>query len=453
VINRLPPASRAAALNEAAEQAEQAVTTFDTLYEAANPVSPQELRHMPPEDAQEVRQEAIAQAWEAYQVLTVDGPLVTPADSSAVVDRAVDQTEALVEKADTFTPELQDAVVEQILAGTDELEARIADETSRALDGRFPTLQDFYAEQGRELAGMLRDGIRTTVQGAPDKAPIDKQWPPARVQERYEDLRKDVAVVSGFDDADAGLDAFGIALTHDEALADWTAEQREFLLAQSVRIENAFRAADADGVLAQFGPGEAFDAIYASRGDISLNLMVERHGCNADWAPVIGAGGITCSSSLIEYRTFSNDELWDGAANSLQYHLSHEFGHALNATLTGAYQGLERQDRTPYQTIDDADAGLPTPSQRDWDDPAWGLPARVVDGARRQFPYQQNNTASNGEYFADVFANWANGSLLENDAGRAVDAWMGRMVPEWLRTRLEASGLLPPAGPPAPEEP
>jgi hypothetical protein len=253
-----------------------------------------------------------------------------------------------------------------------------------------------------------------------------------------------VAVVAGFDDAAAGLDAFGITLAHDEALADWTDEQREQVLAQAVRIENAFRAADPDGLLARFGPGAAFDAIFASRGDITLNLMTERNGCNAASVGVIGSGAVTCSSGLIEYRTFSNDELWDGVANSLQYHFAHEFGHALNASLVGAYRGLEAEDRSPYQTIDDAAEGLPDPAQRDWDDPAWGLPTRDVDGTPRQFPYQQNRTATNNEYFADVFANWANGTLLGNDQGRALEAWMDRMAPEWTRARLEASGLLAP---------
>jgi hypothetical protein len=449
VLHRLPPEARAAVLGHAAEQAEQAVATFDQLYDAASPATSRELRHMLPEDAQEIRQQAVEQAWQAYQVLAVGGPLVTPASASVVVERAVDQTAALVEKSGTFTPELQSAVVDQILAGTEGLETRIADEASRALDGRFPTLEEFYAAQGRGLADMLRDGIRTAAPGAPEGAPADTAWPLPRIQERYQDLRTDVAVVAGFDDVDAGLEAFGITLTHDAALGDWTDEQREHVLGQAVRIENAFRAADAEGLLARFGAGEAFDTIFASRGAITLNLMTERRGCNADWAPVIGSGGITCSSSLIEYRTFSNDELWDGVANSLQYHFSHEFGHALNASLSGAYKGLDLKDRTPYQTIDDAAEGLPSPSQRDWDDPAWGLPARVVEGVRRQFPYQQNSTASNGEYFADTFSNWANGTLLDNDAGRALDAWMGRMVPEWIRTRLEASGLLE-APPPEP---
>ena len=457
VLHRLPPEDRADVLAYAAERADRAVTVFDRLYQVtsptANPLSAEALRYMPVEDAQEIRQQAVEQAWQAYEVVAVDGPPIgTPRRADAVVDRAVAQTGVLVEQAANLSPELQAAVVDEILAGTEGLETRIAEETSRALGGRFPTLEAFYGEQSRRLAETLRDGIRAAVPppSEPAPAPADALASLQGLQERYQGLRADVTVVSGFDDVDAGLEAFGITLTHDEALADWTDERREQVLAQAVRIENAFRAADSEGLLGQFGPGAAFDAIFASRGAIALNLMTERHGCNADWAPVIGSGAITCSSSLIEYRTFSNDELWDGIANSLQYHFSHEFGHALNVSLAGAYKGLEAKDRSPYQTIDDAGEGLPSPSTRDWDDPAWGLPAREVDGVRRQFPYQQNNSPTNGEYFADVFSNWANGTLLDNEQGRALDAWMGRMVPEWVRTRLEASGLLEPAPTPAP---
>jgi hypothetical protein len=165
---------------------------------------------------------------------------------------------------------------------------------------------------------------------------------------------------------------------------------------------------------------------------------------------VIAAGAITCSSELIEYRTFSSDQTWDGMANSRQYHVAHEFGHAFNASIASAYRGLGEDDRSPYQVIDDAAEGLPSPAQRDWDDPAWGLPTRNVEGTLLRSPYQQNTTASNGEYFADTFSNWANGTLLDNDAGRALQSWMDRMAPEWMRTRLEASGLLEPAPTPTP---
>jgi len=451
VLHRLPPEDRADVLAYAAERADRAVTVFDRLYQVtsptANPLSAEALRYMPVEDAQEMRQQAVEQAWQAYEVVAVDGPPIgTPRRADAVVDRAVAQTGALVEQAANLSPELQAAVVDEILAGTEGLETQIANETSRAFGDRFPTLEAFYGEQSRRLTEMLREGIRTTAQSAlaPAPAPADALASLERLQARYEALRADVAVVAGFGGADAGLDAFGIALAHDEALADWTDAQREQVLAQAVRIENAFRTADAEGLLARFGPGEAFDAIFASRGDITLNLMTERNGCNVDSVGVIGSGAITCSSSLIEYRTFSNDELWDGLANGLQYHFAHEYGHALNASLVGAYQGLEAEDRSPYQVIDDAAEGLPTPSQRDWRDPEWGLPTRDVEGTPRQFPYQQNTTATNNEYFADTFANWANGTLLDNEAGRALQAWMDRMAPEWVRARLEASGLLEP---------
>lgn len=452
VLHRLPPEARAAVLGHAAEQAEQAVAAFDKLYDAANPLSGRELRHMPPEDAAEIRQQAVAQAWQAYQVLTVDGPLVAPASASAVVERAVDQAAALVDESGSFTPEVQTAVVDLIVAGTDGLDTRIADETSRALADRFPTLRDFYGEQGRRFAEMLRDGVRATAQSvqAPAPASADALASLDRLHARYEAMRTDVAVVGGFDGVDSALDAFGITLGTDGTGTPWTAAMREQVLAQAVRIENAFRAADPEGLLTRFGPGEAFDAIFASRGDITLNTIPERRGCNYETAPVIEAGAITCSSGLIEYRTFSSDQTWDGMANSRQYHFAHEFGHALNASIAGAYNGLDATDRSPYQTIDDAAEGLPSPSERDWDDPAWGIPFRDVSGVHRQSPYQQNATASNGEYFADTFSNWANGSLLDNEPGRALQAWMDRMAPEWVRARLEASGLLeaPPAATP-----
>ncbi len=37
--------------------------------------------------------------------------------------------------------------------------------------------------------------------------------------------------------------------------------------------------------------------------------------------------------------------------------------------------------------------------------------------------------------------------ILDNEAGRALGTWMDRMAPEWIRARLEASGLVEP--PPA----
>jgi hypothetical protein len=455
-LHRLPPEDRADALSYAASQAEDAVATFDKLYEVtsptANPVSAQALQYMPGAQATAAWQKAVEQAWQAYQVLTVDGPLVTPGTASGVVERAVDQTEALVEKGGTFPPALHDAVVDQIVAGTDGLETRIAEETTAALAHHFPTLEEFYGEQGRRFTERLRDSVRATAASATAPAPAasDALARLDRLQERYEAMRTDVRVVSGFDGADAGLDAFGITLGVDGTGTPWTDAMREEVLAQAVRIENAFRADDPDGLLSRFPAGAAFDAIFASKGDISLTTIPERNGCNSEKVGLISSGAITCSTELIEYRTFSSDQTWDGMANSRQYHFAHEFGHAFSASMASAYKGLDETDRSPYQVIDDAAEGLPAPSRRDWDDPAWGIPVRTVDNVTRQSPYQQNVAATNVEYFADTFSNWANGTLLDNDAGRALQGWMDRMAPEWLRARLEASGLYVPPAPPAP---
>jgi hypothetical protein len=454
-LHRLPPEDRADVLAYAAARADEAVAVFDELYQAANPPSPADLAHLSPTERQEAHQQAVEGAWRAYQVLAADGPPIgTPGRGTAVVDRALAQTEALVAEAASLSPELRDACLARILAGTEGLETRLAEEVGRALADKFPTLEAFYGEQSRRFTEALREGIRAAAEAAvaPAPAPADALGSLERLRAQYDAIRTDVAVLARFRDIDAGLDAFGISLGHDAGVADWTDEQREQVLGQAIRIENAFRAADEEGLLARFGPGEAFDALFASRGDITLSLIGERHACNVETAPVIDAGAFTCSSGLIEYRTFSSDETWDGLANSRQYHFAHEFGHALNASLVGAYRGLTAEDRSPYEVIGDDAEGLPDPSQRDWDDPAWGLPTRDADGTPRQYPYQQNTNASDGEYFADVFANWANGTLLDNEAGRALDAWMDRMAPEWIRTRLEASGLLepPPADPAGP---
>ena len=447
-FHHLPPEDRADVLTYATERADQAVALFDDLNEVANPMSARELRHLGPEDEQQIRQQALEQAWQAYQILAVDGPPDrTPYRGTAVVDRALAQTEAFVAHAESLSPELREACLTRILAGTDGLEATLTGEIDRALGERFPTLQTLYGEQSVRFVEALREGIGGAAEAALVAASplVDPLSSLERLQAQYEAVRRDAAVLARFAGVEAGLDAFGIDLGHDAGATDWTDEQREQVLGQAIRIENAFRAADREGLLARLGPGEAFDALFASRGDITLSLITERHGCNVESLPVIEAGAITCSSELIEYRSLTSDETWDGLANARQYHFAHEFGHALNSSLLGAYRGLEAEDRSPYQVIDDAVEGLPDPSQRDWDDPAWGLPTRESSGQLYQFPYQQNTTASNGEYFADAFANWANGTLLDNEAGRALADWMDRMAPEWIRVRLEASDLIEPA--------
>jgi hypothetical protein len=53
-------------------------------------------------------------------------------------------------------------------------------------------------------------------------------------------------------------------------------------------------------------------------------------------------------------------------------------------------------------------------------------------------PYQQDLIPQNGEWFADVFVNWANGTLADNAQGDAIDAWMNAHMTDWIEMGLAA---------------
>ena len=56
-------------------------------------------------------------------------------------------------------------------------------------------------------------------------------------------------------------------------------------------------------------------------------------------------------------------------------------------------------------------------------------------------PYQQDLIQSNGEWFADVFVNWANGTFTDNAEGDAIDAWMNQHMQDWIAMGLAADDL------------
>ena len=53
-------------------------------------------------------------------------------------------------------------------------------------------------------------------------------------------------------------------------------------------------------------------------------------------------------------------------------------------------------------------------------------------------PYQQDLIPQNGEWFADVFVNWANGTLADNAQGDAIDDWMNAHMQDWIEMGLAA---------------
>jgi hypothetical protein len=228
------------------------------------------------------------------------------------------------------------------------------------------------------------------------------------------------------------------------------------------------------------------------RQQMLANDTANRYGGDINNVPTTWEqqGAETINSGMIEFYSLSSRS--EGLADGLQFHFGHEFGHAFNGTMVNADNALDG-DRTdvansPYadlgsETILDASgvavAGADverfvldratirevTAAAQESAGDAWATmtqaerdaailaeaQARSVEqglqmsaDSLRQTPYQQNPYNSTGEWFADLYVNWANGTLADGPAGDAVDAWMDEHAEDWLRMRLEADGLLEP---------
>jgi hypothetical protein len=61
------------------------------------------------------------------------------------------------------------------------------------------------------------------------------------------------------------------------------------------------------------------------------------------------------------------------------------------------------------------------------------------DEMLRDLPYQQHlNATAKGEWFADIFVNWANGTLADSAQGDAIDDWMNEHAQDWIQMGLDA---------------
>jgi hypothetical protein len=64
------------------------------------------------------------------------------------------------------------------------------------------------------------------------------------------------------------------------------------------------------------------------------------------------------------------------------------------------------------------------------------------DEMLRDMPYQQHLDASDkGEWFADIFVNWSNGTLADNPQGDAIDGWMDGHAQDWIQMGLDAKAV------------
>jgi hypothetical protein len=348
------------------------------------------------------------------------------------------------------------------------LEARVA----AALGDRFPRLEATYTNEIELLVTDVIDQVIQTgddlVRGEGGHAAADwaaAQAVIARRTERLHGTLADANALATFDDTDGAFAAFGITMT-----GKWSADRKEDMLSQAIRMENAFRAADKKGLLAEAGltaPGAAFNA-----------LMNEGQGTTMHYIGAGGDGATTQNAGLVDYYTITSDRSV-GLANGQRFHFGHELGHMFNAGMANKQNHTGSAIAAPYRS-DHAGAfetdpvmldGAPLAGGTDADGPKRFVPTGddlsgiLRDPARMEAlrakyeaqgmqmdpthqrdggilidsPFQQHltNAAGNrGEWFADIFVNWTNGTLAETPGGDAIDAWMDDHAQDWIELAL-----------------
>jgi hypothetical protein len=406
------------------------------------------------------------------------------------------------------------------------LRASLATKITDALHKKFPDLEKLYLGQINTLLddtqrAMVNVGVAlaTGNTAAAQQQIADERKLVERRTQRVQDTLQDAAVLSTFDDTTKALDAFDIHMVSDAGAAGWTSAQKQLVLAQAIRIENALRADDTAGLFAQAkltDPGAAFKAIMNGGNGLTLRMQDRRYTDQerqdllkanpdkyktVDDVPVNNpskAGGSTKNASEIDFYTLTSENSSTGIADATMFHLGHEMGHAFNDTIAGAHSALGRTDWSDVPTYGESGGALGTETikagdtaiagkgvdrfvltqdvldqfkkdhPKDWKTllPAWAQAQSEKQGMRagttnltggndylRLLPYQQddtNDSASNAaqttpdsEWFADIYVNWANGTLADNAAGDALDGWMDKHMPDWIRMRLQASGKIP----------
>jgi hypothetical protein len=304
-------------------------------------------------------------------------------------------------------------------------------------------------------------------------------------------------------DVDKALAAFGITTPQGNEPGsfkdnpktqgyDENLDLKQDILFEAIRVENKFRAVDKaskKGLLATpelSKPGAAFKALFNEGQGMKITRSTD-------------AGGLTPGPDQINLGGLNPDQT-DWIANAKQFQIGHEFGHAFNFGMifsqldTGSqtavpYQhqysldGVEKMSRpgafdtdpvmldgqlvaggdpskryTPpadlpgfvgypglrKQHLDEIEAGFAGQGMRYSKQGADSDPTSFYtrynnDPFQRGQPYQQDLRKESGEWFADVFVNWANGTLADNAQGDAIDTWMNDHMEDWIEMGLAAN--------------
>jgi hypothetical protein len=419
-------------------------------------------------------------------------------DAQAQAEREIQLAQQEMRRLIASAQNLSEEQIEQrlfrIMARINRLQADLVRKVDQALGDRFPELETLYRGQIQTLLGDVRHGLLgcATALFAHDTALASRQLAAAgglieRRTARLQDTLQDAAVLSTFTDVDSALeDAFHIEIlegTLAEGQDGWSGYQKELVLAQAIRIENALRAADRVGLFEDAGllePGEAFSAMFHDNTNSGIALrMMDNSGDKP--------GGYTHGAGLIDYYNVTLPRSSEWIANATMFHFGHEFGHAFNQSIfnadgvldwTGPVHVPYRNDGTGWldqNTIRDSAGNPIAGAEADrfvaTDDVIRDLKEQYPDtwqqelqarseagGLRsgtaalgnygwdlRMAPYQQHADSDEaGEWFADMFANWSNGTLADTPGGDAIDQWMDTQMQSWIRMRLEADGLIDP---------
>jgi hypothetical protein len=293
----------------------------------------------------------------------------------------------------------------------------------------------------------------------------DEQGLVHRRTQRLQASLQDAAVLSTFPGVDAALAAFNIHVTPGGWAPGQEQQVKNDAITQAIRLENAFRSAgqpllDAAGLTA---PGAAFNAI-----------MNEGDGIEIEYANIAGAktiGGKIAMGTPTPGKT-------DWIANPAQFQIGHELGHAFNASMIYSHFAVQNdpavsQDlkdllvpyahsaplktdpahNTPWAsgafnstgdpiTYDDGGTtkvvigGKQRNTKGAFDEQGMRTATQPGTGILRDAPFQQDLINDDGEWFADAFVNWSNGTLADNAQGAAISAWMDDHMQDWIKLAL-----------------
>jgi hypothetical protein len=387
--------------------------------------------------------------------------------------------------------------IDDLKAKLDQTVKRVLGDHFPRIEAAYVAQIDTLLGDIHDTVETVGDGLSNNDAKAASEALVAASKLLDRRSKRLNETLDDVATLSSFQDGnvDNALGQFGITpggFKDNPKTGNYDENQdlKQDILLEAIRVENAFRSADKKHLLATpelSTPGAAFKALFNEGQGMTISRTAD-------------AGGLTPNPAEIHLGGLNPDQT-DWIANAKQFQIGHELGHAFNFGMIFSQLDTGSQTAVPYQHQYHGRDGIDRTSGKGaFDDPIMldgklvaggdpsrrytppgGLPGFVSypdmrnkeladittgfagQGMRysrqdadsdpnsfytrytnpdnvslRGLPYQQDLRKQNGEWFADVFVNWANGTLADNAQGDAIDDWMNDHMQDWIAMGLAA---------------